>query len=66
MLKGFKLRITNNKLIEENGLKPNGLYEVDAMDTENYHVVLENGLQIEIPIDGAEEVLTEDKQIMLG
>lgn len=66
MLKGFKIKITNNQLVEMNELKPNRLYPVDTMDNEHYYVVLESGLQLEIPINEAEEVLTQDKQVMLG
>lgn len=66
MLKGFKIKITNNKLVEMNDLRKDGLYPVDSMDNDNYYIVLENGLQIEIPIQEAQEVPSVTKSVLLG
>lgn len=64
MLKGFKIKVKNEKILEMNDLKRDGLYPVSHMDDDTYFIILENGLNIEVPIDEAEVV--ETKSMMFG
>lgn len=61
-LKGFKIKITNDRIIQENNLNGNALYTVSGMDNDSYHIELENGMQIEVPEDDA-KMVSEQKII---
>ena len=61
-LKGFKIKIKNKRIIQENNLNPNGLYSVSGMDNNSYHIELENGMQIEVPEEDA-KMVSEQKII---
>lgn len=61
-LKGFKIKITNDRIIQENNLNGNALYTVSGMDNDSFHIELENGMQIEVPEDDA-KMVSEQKII---
>lgn len=61
-LKGFKIKITNDRIIKENNLNANAYYTVTGMDNEGFHIELENGMQIEVPEDDA-KMVSEQKII---
>ena len=63
-LKGFKIKIRDQKIVSDNNLNPNALYEAVAMDNDFYYIELNNGMEVEVPINSAELVTRE--KLMTG
>lgn len=63
-IRGFKIKITDKRLREENGLRKDGLYKVSGQDAESYYISLDNGLEVEVPFSKAQEVPT--RTVMQG
>lgn len=63
-LKGFKIKILDKKIIEENNLNENAYYSVSGMDDDDYHIEMDNGMQIEVPQESAKMV--SEQKILNG
>lgn len=63
-IRGFKIKIKDKRLIEENNLRPDAMYTVSGQDAQSYYISLDNGLEVEVPFEKAEEIPT--RTVMQG